>query len=154
MPPMPSYEVLGMEEPDPVMLRTLDEGVDLREEGYPWFVTRITNVSYPEPAGRWTVGPVVGVDFVEPLPRHFRLVIVGAGYQRNIGAEATIMIGGKRQKVRVESYAGDPREMITEWKVGRRVRRIEILVPFPTTPPGDNRALGLALESLRIERLA
>ena len=153
LPPMPSYEALGMDEPDPVMLRTLDEGVDFREESYPWFVADVSNVSYAEPAGRWTIGPAVVIDFVEPLPRRFRLVVVGAGYERNIGADATILIDRQRQEVGVESYAGDPREMITEWKVGRRVRRIEILVPFPTTPPGDNRALGLALESLRIEAL-
>jgi hypothetical protein len=135
---------------DPAVSAAMSSGIDFRESSYPWFVADITGVSFPEPAGRWTDGGIVGIDFVEPLPARFRVVIRAGAFGENLGADVVVRIDGHHRTMRFNAHPGAAQEAEADWRLPRRPSRIEIQIPFPTTPEGDSRALGLALESLRV----
>lgn len=153
LPPMPSYFDLGVKEADIPVQRTIEDGIDFREDVYPLFVSSVSGVSFPESAGRWSTGKSIVIDFANPLPRRFQLTILGGAYEQNIGADVEIRIDGRKQLIRFDTEAGNSSELSTEWRVGRRARRIEISVPHPIQPPGDNRTVGLALEAIRVKPL-
>jgi len=151
--PVPWRHDLVTVEPEPAVLRAMAEGIDFREPSYPWFVAAVTGVSFPEPAGRWSDGRVVSIHFVEPLPTKFRLTVVAAAYAQNLNADITVRIEGKRQVIRIGAQPGSASDVVTEWDTSIRSSRIDIHVPHPVRPEGDNRSIGLAIQAVRVESL-
>lgn len=153
-PSMPSHERLGLSEPDPVYERTLAEGIDFTVEEYPWFVSGVTGVSFPESAGRWSNGDRVVVSFVLPLPSRFRLVVTGGAYATNVGAPVEVKVGRTKTRFEFSRGAEAREEVVLDLHVRGKAKHIEFVIPHPLQPPGDNRRIGIALSSIRIEDAA
>ncbi len=137
----------------PALAASLADGIAFANPDYPGFVARTEGISQPEPFGRWTDGPKAVIEFKEPLPLKFELVLQGAAYGPNIGQQVKVSIGAVTQEL---SFASDPGQEAQTHRLSfsleQPANRIEFTIPRPTRPPnGDARALGIALVELKIE---
>jgi hypothetical protein len=147
--PFPPYEMLTNAVDDGT---TIADGIDFRKENFPWFVGRVSGLSFNEAFGRWTNGLYVDIKFKSRLPKRFKLTIEGGGYGPNIGKFATVKIGRKKQRFAFHSMNGDEKAVMEFWTRTEQ-DNIHISIPEPVVPPNDNRRIGLAFKSLRIEKI-
>lgn len=148
--PKPPRGLVTTAETDEANLATMAQGIDFTESKYPAFVEDITGVSFPEATGRWTEGEVVLISVTYPLPRRFRLEIVGGAYGDNVNAPVTVRIGRTKRVFRFEGGADTQQRITLDFATLRRGSLIEIRVPHPTIPPNDNRMVGLMLSHIRV----
>jgi hypothetical protein len=133
----------------------LNDGIDFKKPGYPYFIAEVTGMSGYEPTHRWSdanVDPTVRFRFKKPLPTKFVLEISGFAYGPNIGEPFKVKIG-KVDKVIV---------MVNgiyniEFETDSLADTIEIIPPNPTSPNEvdsknrDKRKLGIAFIALKIK---
>jgi len=127
------------------------EGIDFSKPRYPSFVQGVTGLSYEEEGGRWSVGSTVAIALARPLPRRFKLLIEGGGYGPNIGMPVKIRIGRTQREMTFWNQPGMGSEIAIEFSMRKPRDLIEITIPKPTFPPGDNRDIGVAFRHLKIE---
>jgi hypothetical protein len=132
---------------------SLLDGIDFRAPRYPKFVCLVSGLSSPETFGRWSLGPKITFLLSQFLEHSFRLVIVGGAYGNNIGAPIRVRIGRATQIITFPTAAHEPTTVTTEFSLRNAANIIEFLVPFPTVPPADDRAVGIGLVHLRVEPL-
>jgi hypothetical protein len=129
------------------------EGIDFSKPLYPSFVQGVTGLSYEEEGGRWSVGSTVAIALARPLPKKFKLLIEGGGYGPNIGMPVKIRIGRTQRQLTFWSHPGMGSEITVEFSMRKPRDLIEITIPKPTFPPGDNRDIGVAFRHLKIESM-
>jgi len=127
------------------------DGIDFSKPLYPSFVQSVTGLSYEEEGGRWSVGSTVAIALAQPLPKKFKLLIEGGGYGPNIGMPVKIQIGRTQRQLTFWNQPGMGSEIAVEFSMRKPGDLIEITIPKPTFPPGDNRDIGVAFRHLRIE---
>jgi hypothetical protein len=139
--------------PVPAYQATLAEGIAFAKPGYPEFVAKTEGISIAEPFGRWTDGPKPAIEFKEPLPLKFDLVLQGAAYGPNVDQPVKITIGSVAKDVTFDAdMTKGPQIRRLSFNLDKPANRIEFLVPNPTQPSnGDLRKLGIALVDLKIE---
>lgn len=144
-----SRDLITTADTDDARSETLADGIDFTLKKYPRFVADITGVSFPEPTGRWSEAATVAISLSVPLPRRFKLEIMGGAYGANVGAPVLVKIG--RHK-RVFSFDGASTTQVAtlEFATLRRASLIELRIPHPTIPPNDNRMVGLMLARIRV----
>ncbi|AND71051.1 hypothetical protein ATSB10_35970 [Dyella thiooxydans] len=130
--------------------QTFQEGIDFVHARYPDFVLRVDGLAGPESGGRWSIGKTVDIELARPLPKAFKLVLRGGAYGPNIGAPIEVMVGDERRTFRFSSEPGSDDEVAVDFATPRAHRHIQIIVPEPTVPPNDIRALGIALRHMKI----
>ena len=135
---------------------TLAEGITFSKPGYPEFISKVAGISNEEAFGRWTDGPKAVLEFKEPLPRKFDLIIQGAAYGPNVGQPIQVTTGSVSREI---SFDGDltigPQIKRVTFDLPQAANSIEFLIPHPTQPSnGDVRKLGIALVDLKIEAAA
>lgn len=124
---------------------------------FPPYVARTEGLSGAEPWGRWTEGPVLRIDFTQPLPRQFRLVLrTMDAFGANASQRFTLIAGNAEQQFSVGH--GD-REVSLDVATTGDVSTLVIHIPDPRSPKelgtgADPRRLGLALRSLQIVPVA
>jgi phosphoglycerol transferase len=136
---------------------TLAEGIDFRRKGLPMFIKDLKGLSAVEANGRWSdanISSTVKIDFFDPLPNQFTLVITGAPFGPNAEKFLTIRIGTKTHRMLIPTSNFElslpvnlPGELITS---------IEFIPPQPTSPEeiglsSDNRKLGIGFRSIQFE---
>jgi hypothetical protein len=129
---------------------TLADGIDFTRSRFPHFVAEVNGICAAEPGGRWSEGSTVLISFYDPLPRRFRLEIVGGAYGPNVNAPVTVKVGRAQRLFRFEEGLGMSQTVTLDFSTIRRARRIALTVPHPVVPPNDMRAIGLMLSQLRI----
>jgi phosphoglycerol transferase len=137
----------------PAYHATLEEGIAFTRPGYPDFVAKVEGISIAEPFGHWTDGPVAAIEFKEPLPKQFDLVLLGAAYGPNIGQPVKVTIGSASQSVVFDAdLTNGAQTRRLAFNLDTPAKRIEFLIPHPTQPSnGDVRKLGIAMVDLKIE---
>ena len=132
---------------------TLEEGIAFAKPGYPDFVAKTEGISILEPFGHWTDGPIAAIEFKEPLPKKFDLVLQGAAFGPNIDQPIKITIGSASKDVTFDADLNKgPQTRRLAFSLDAPANRIEFLIPHPTQPSnGDLRGLGIALVALKIE---
>lgn len=148
LPPPPKYlwrnPSVGM--PD----GQLSDGVDFTGPGYPGFIEGVSGLSIPEPGGRWSTESKIILLFAEPLPKSFQLLIQGGAYRSNLKASIKVRIGRERQIFSFRHEPGNDQVTTLPFSLRKPSRLIEIIVPRPVTPPGDNRRISIALRHIKI----
>ncbi|QIN62858.1 hypothetical protein SBC1_28750 [Caballeronia sp. SBC1] len=129
------------------------EGIDFSKPLYPSFVQGVTGLSFEEEGGRWSVGSTVAIALARPLPKRFKLLIEGGGYGPNIGMPVKIRIGRTKREMTFWNEPGMGSEIAIEFSMRKPRDLIEITIPKPTFPPGDNRDIGVAFRHLKIEAM-
>ena len=142
-----------MPEEVPAYEATVEQGIDFRRPGYPTCVIHVTGISFPEDWGRWSVGPEVTLALRNPLNGKFKLVLAGGAYGKNIGAPIPVKIGRVLRKVTFSGAPDSGEIKNLEFALRRPASTIEFTIPYPSTPEGDNRQIGIGLLQLRIEPL-
>jgi phosphoglycerol transferase len=136
----------------------LDEGIDFSRVDFPIFVRDIHGLSGHEPLGRWSdanLSPSVRIDFREPLPNQFSMVLSGYPFGPNTDQELKVRIGSQIHKFRM---GGGPFEFKRAIDLGNeRITQIEFIPPQPTSPKqlgisADNRKLGIWFSRLSFEK--
>jgi phosphoglycerol transferase len=132
---------------------TLDEGIAFTKPGYPDFVAKTEGIGIAEPFGHWTDGPVAAIEFKEPLPKKFDLVLTGAAFGPNVDQPVKVTIGAASQDVTFDGDVGKGAQTRRlPFSLEQPASRIEFHIPHPTQPSnGDVRKLGIALVGLKIE---
>ena len=132
---------------------SLSAGIDFRAPRYPKFVCLVSGLSSPEVWGRWSLGPKITLLFSQFLEQRFRLVITGGAYGHNIGAPIRVRIGRATQTITFPTGAHEPTTVRAEFSLRAAANIVEFIVPFPTVPAGDDRAVGIGLVHLHVEPL-
>jgi phosphoglycerol transferase len=137
----------------PAQPASLADGIVFSKATLPDFVAKTEGIAQAEPFGRWTDGAKAVVEFKEPLPRKFDLVVEAAAFGPNAGQPVKVTIGAVTQDL---VFANDmPKGTETKrlaFSLDQPANRIELAIPRPTRPPGnDVRELGIALVSLKID---
>jgi hypothetical protein len=130
--------------------QTFLDGIDFSRPRYPGFVLQVDGLAKPESGGRWSVGKTIDIALAKPLPKAFKLVLQGGAYGPNIGAPIEIRIGSERRTFCFPRGPGSDDEVVVDFAMRQAHRHIQIVVPAPTVPPNDVRALGIALRHMSI----
>ncbi len=139
---MGDYALYGILDPD---------GIKFSQPLLPG-VSRLSGISGPEPVGRWSDGKAAEVDMVSPLPREFKLHIIGNAFGPNVGLPFSVRVGNVEKPFRLpETTANVYLDFITDGKENS----IIIEVPKPTSPEElgmsrDSRKLGILLKEITI----
>lgn len=148
LPPLPKY--LWRNRPVGMPDRQLSDGVDFTDPEYPWFIEDISGLSTPEPGGRWSTESKISLLFAEPLPKSFQLLIQGGAHRSNLNAPIKVRIGRERQTFSFQHEPGSDHVATLSFLLRKPSRLIEITVPRPVIPPGDNRRISIALRHVKI----
>ncbi|CAI0737141.1 MULTISPECIES: phosphatidylglycerol--membrane-oligosaccharide glycerophosphotransferase [Serratia] len=136
------------------------EAIEFMLPGMPEQVKAITGVSGVEDWGRWSdanLAPAVDIDYVEPLPKTFDLVLRARAYGKNVGEPISVRVGDEERFVSL----GEQDSTVTlRFDNPRGARKISITPPAPTEPQEGAsggftpKKLGIGLVSLKVERAA
>jgi hypothetical protein len=148
LPPPPNH--LWRRRPTGTPDSLLSDGVDFTGPEYPWFIEDISGLSDPEPGGRWSTESKIILLFAEPLPKSFQLLIQGGAHRSNLKAPIKVRIGKERQIFSFPHEPGGDHVTKLSFSLRKPSRLIEITVPRPVTPPGDNRRISIALRHVKI----
>jgi phosphoglycerol transferase len=137
---------------------TLAEGINFSREQWPSFIKGYSGLSGWEPWGRWSdasLQPVVRLEFFEPLPAKFNLILQVQSFGPNVGENLAIVVSDKKYFVKLPLSG----EISISVDNVRRSSFLELRPPRPTSPSelgisNDDRKLGIGLVSLKIEELS
>jgi len=117
------------------------------------YVQRVDGLAGAEPWGSWSVGPQVEIEFALPLPRHVRLTVQGRAFGPNAGRDIVVSLGGQQQTLRLPAESG---QAVLRFDTDGSAATLRFAIPAATSPKtlglgGDERLLGIGLESLMVE---
>ncbi len=130
--------------------REIDLSIDFTDLQYPSFIQSVTGISGPEFWGRWSVGPKIVISFTELLPKNFKLTILGCAHGSNMGTPIRVKIGRTAHTFTFTGGFDQFHPVSLDFALRKRVSDLEITVPRPIIPDGDNRAIGLGFVRLHI----
>jgi phosphoglycerol transferase len=128
--------------------------------GMPEQVKAITGVSSVEDWGRWSdanLAPTVNIDYVDPLPSAFDLVLRARAYGKNVGEPISVRVGNQEQFV---TLSEQDTTVTLRFDNPAGARNISITPPAPTEPQEGAsggfvpKKLGIGLVSLKVEQAA
>ena len=137
---------------------SLNQGIDFTKPGLPRIVKEVKGLSAEEAWGRWSDGLLhdsVVIEFVEPLPASFTLVLRATPFGPNIGKPVEVRVGSFMRSLVFSAGIQDHRFEIEN---DEGANNIAITPPIPTSPISlsnasvDTRMLGVRFESIRIEQ--
>ncbi len=125
--------------------------------GLPQQVKAITGVSDVENWGRWSdanLAPAVTIDYVDPLPANFDVVLRARAYGNNIGKPISVKVGDEEHFV---TFSDKDDTQTLQFSNPGNAQSIVITPPSPTEPTEgtsggfEPRKLGIGLVSLSVE---
>lgn len=139
---------------EPRYQATLSEGITFRNPGYPTFISAVKGISSVENFGRWTDDTKAVLEFDQPLPKKFTLIVTASMYAPSMGKPIKIEIGGAKYDAEF-SQQWNFKEISIPVSTDGNVKLISFELPDAKIPQllgqgGDGRKLSLALSSLRI----
>ncbi len=132
------------------------DSIEFMLPGLPEQVKAITGVSGVEEWGRWSdanLAPAVDIDYVDPLPKRFDLVLRARAYGNNVGEPISVRVGDEERFVSL----GEQDSTVTlRFDNPRGAQKISITPPAPTEPKSASggftpKKLGIGLVSLKVE---
>lgn len=124
--------------------------------GAPQNVKQFTGISRPEAWGRWSnanLAPAVKIEYVEPLPEKFDLVIVAKAFGPNVGKPVPVKVGSQQQALTL----GEQLSTTTlHFDNPERSNTLEIIPPQPQLSNEGNilghepRRLGIGMEDIKV----
>jgi phosphoglycerol transferase len=128
--------------------------------GMPEQVKAITGVAAVEDWGRWSdanLAPTVNIDYVDPLPSAFDLVLRARAYGKNVGEPISVRVGDQEQFV---TLTEQDTTVTLRFDNPGGAQNIRITPPAPTEPQEGAsggftpKKLGIGLVSLKVEQAA
>lgn len=124
--------------------------------GAPENVKQFDGISRPEEWGRWSnanLSPEVKIEYAEPLPEKFDLVITAKAFGPNIGKEVPVKVGNQQQML----ILGETLSTTTlHFDNPERSHTLEIIPPQPQLSNEGNilghepRKLGIGMEDIKV----
>lgn len=124
--------------------------------GAPENVKQFDGISRPEEWGRWSnanLSPEVKIEYAEPLPEKFDLVITAKAFGQNIGKEVPVKVGNQQQMLTL----GETLSTTTlHFDNPERSHTLEIIPPQPQLSNEGNilghepRRLGIGMEDIKV----
>ena len=118
---------------DDAAMKYRADSIEFMLPGMPEQVKAITGVSGVEEWGRWSdanLAPAVDIDYVDPLPKRFDLVLRARAYGNNVGEPISVRVGDEERFVSL----GEQDSTVTCASTTRAARRRSAL------PAGADRA--------------
>ena len=127
--------------------------VDFARDSWPGILESVGGFSWAEPWGRWSDARTISLKFLEPLPEHLKITIVGRAFGPNVGKVVTLSLGTEKAEF---SLGGAIEEKVVYLRNNGYSRSVFIDVPDPVSPKEmgastDGRKLGIGLVKLRVE---
>jgi len=142
---------------DDAAMKYRADSIEFMLPGLPEQVKAITGVSSVEEWGRWSdanLAPAVDIDYVDPLPKRFDLVLRARAYGNNVGEPISVRVGDEERFVSL----GEQDSTVTlRFDNPRGAQKISITPPAPTEPKENAsggftpKKLGIGLVSLKVE---
>lgn len=124
--------------------------------GAPQNVKQFSGISRPEAWGRWSnanLAPAVKIEYAEPLPEKFDLVITAKAFGPNVGRAVPVKVGSQQQELTL----GEQLSTTTlHFENPERSSLLEIIPPQPQLSNEGNilghepRKLGIGMEDIRV----
>lgn len=145
----PQFTLLRLPEPDPVIAH-----IPMSAPFDPAILASVEGLSYAESWGRWSDSKQVVLQFAQPLPRTFNLILKARAYDINTEHPFKVTAGNSQE---VKEFRAGWQMLPTRlhFETDGTVQRITIEVPHPVAPSAqgksvDTRKLGLGLEEIYI----
>ena len=127
--------------------------IDFKKSVWLSIIYRTRGLSYAEEWGTWSLGNMVTLEFVEPLPAKFKIHLTAHAFGPNIGKEFEAHVGDSSIRFKL---SGLPEERVLEFRNPKGLKILKINIPSPVSPKElgisrDDRSLGIAFRSMRIE---
>ena len=154
LPSIPPYK-LGIAPDDESVDGKIELEIDFSLPAYPKFVLGTSGVSEHEHWGRWSIGKRARIFLSQPLPKKFGLLITGGAYGPNVGKRFKVCIGsvsrfGTFWKEIDWKEIDTAETLCLPFSMSKPATVIEIIVPHPTEPAPNSRAIGLGLIHLQV----
>lgn len=132
---------------------TLAEGVDFSKPGYPIFLAAVNGLSGHEPWGRWSDGEIVTLQFAQPLPTQFTLILTAQAFGPNIGLPVIVKAGASEQTFTLPTAEQHTHRL--NFTLAAPADSLEFRIPQPVSPAElkvseDPRKLGIGFIKLQI----
>ena len=83
------------------------------------------------------------------LGGRFVLLFKAVAYGPNVGGDVTVRVGDRRRTLRLPGSVSTGEEFAVEFDRAERSNVAEVVVPYPSCPTGDGRAIDIGFYSLR-----
>lgn len=117
----------------------------------PSFVKNISGISWPEFFGRWTDSKIARIDFVQSLPKKFKIKIIFSTLDENVNKKIKFSSSGRSKKIKIRSSS--LQEHTFQINNHRELNSLFIELNNPIKLPNDSRKLGIAIKSIEIEKI-
>lgn len=124
--------------------------------GAPQSVRQFSGISRPEAWGRWSnanLAPAVKIEYAEPLPEKFDLIITAKAFGPNVGKAVPVKVGNQQQTLTL----GEELSTTTlHFENPQRSATLEIVPPQPQLSNEGNilghepRRLGIGMEDIKV----
>ncbi|MCT4701648.1 phosphatidylglycerol--membrane-oligosaccharide glycerophosphotransferase [Enterobacteriaceae bacterium H20N1] len=124
--------------------------------GAPLNVKQFTGISRPEDWGRWSnanLAPEVKIEYAEPLPEKFDLVITAKAFGPNAGKPVPVKVGNQQQTL---TLGAELSTTTLHFDNPERSNTLEIIPPEPQLSNEGNilghepRKLGIGMENIKV----
>ncbi|MEO6596779.1 MAG: glycosyltransferase family 39 protein [Planctomycetota bacterium] len=129
--------------------------VDFRGAAWPGVLSAARGLAPDEGFGRWSVGDVVTLEFVDPLPPKFAMRLLAKAFGPNVGKTFVARVGASAVNF---TLGAEPEEKVLLIDNPALSKTLTIEVPKPYSPKelgvsGDERKLGIGLSELQVAPL-
>lgn len=124
--------------------------------GAPQNVRQFSGISRPEAWGRWSnanLAPAVKIEYAEPLPEKFDLIITAKAFGPNVGKAVPVKVGNQQQTL---SLGEELSTTTLHFENPQRSATLEIVPPQPQLSNEGNilghepRRLGIGMENIKV----
>ncbi len=131
-----------------------NEIIDLRNAQWPGVITQAQGLATPESWGSWSTDDEVVLTFARQLPETFDVRLTAHAFGPNIGKDFILRVGSTRVPF---TLSEQDQELLLHLDNPERASSLIIEVPQAVSPAqlgmnGDNRKLGLGIQTLSIEQ--
>lgn len=111
---------------------------------------RLHGLSGTESWGRWSDARLddhITIIYKVALPRRLKLTITARAYGPNVGKPVRITVGGATKFIKL---GPNPSTQSISFDVAKDSTEVDIYPPYPVSPPGDPRLIGVGIKEIRI----
>jgi hypothetical protein len=148
--PVVPPDKLGIAPVDESVGGTIEPEIDFSLPEFPKFVLAVGGLSEHEDWGRWSIGKKVAIFLSRPLPKKFKLLITGGAHGPNLKKRFKVCIGSVSRFGTFRKGVGTAETLWLRFSTPKPASVIEIIIPRPTVPEQDSRAIGLGFVRMRI----
>jgi phosphoglycerol transferase len=132
--------------------------IDFKKPFWPGTITKTQGLGGVEPWGAWSAGDVLTIEFLQSLPRKFKVILSAYAYGENVGKEFIAHVGDSSIKFTIQSTPGKSPDIVSlEFENPNQSNILRIDMPslgeIENKLMSNNQRLSLGLVFLSVEEI-